>query len=665
MKLKLLFALLLLSNFAYSQTTSLVSLDANGKLVYTADSKGNKIPDFSGVGYMNSEEPIPNVRVVKTVYPVIGDNLQNVQQAINEVSTYPLDANGFRGAILFKSGLYQISDTVKIATSGIVLRGEGNATEFKGTKTAQFSLFYFSGNSGVDYISSSKKAIINSYVPFGSKQVTVAAGHSFIVGDQVMVHRIPNQSWVDLLTMAQWGWNFGSYDIYFERKVTAVNGNVLTLDAPIVDIIDSVFAPGEVLKFTSARIEKCGVENMKITSTFDSLIIPTDENHCWEAITFNNIVNSWAQHVEVQNVGYSAVHILDRASFITVDSCQFLDPISTLDGGRRYSFNVDGQRSLVQNCFTRGGRHDYVNGSRTPGPVVFYNCIASQQNADIGPHHRWSTGILFDNIVGDLTMAVQNRESSGSGHGWSGAQTMFWNCDGFRLVIQDPQWDYTNWAIGCNFVDISNIGDVTTEPYGVVESSRTHIVAIPSLFKMQLNERMLGHKRDQRILFPAIPFKSLVSADFYPDAAASSGLTVNYISSDTTVAKIIIGKIHIVGLGRCVITASQPGDLYFNPALNVGQNLIVKDETNGQALLYPNPASNQININYFNKDGGLVNIQVFNSAGKLVKSILNNNDANRGVQTSVISIAELSAGVYLLKLGIGNEIHAYKFVIEK
>lgn len=660
MKHKFLLSILLIGKFAFSQTTSLVSLDTNGKLVYTADSKGNKIPDFSGVGYMNSEEPIPNVPVVKTVYPVIGDNLQNVQQAIDEVSTYPLDANGFRGAILFKSGLYEISDTVKIATSGIVLRGEGNATEFKGTKTAQFSLFYFSSNAGVNYISSSKKAITNPYVPFGSNQVTVASGHTFVVGDQVMVHRIPKQSWVDLLTMAQWGWNSGSYDIYFERKVTAVNGNVITIDAPIVDIIDSAYAPGEVLKFTSARIEKCGVENMKITSTYASDI---DENHCWEAITFNNIVNSWAQHVVVQYVGYSAVHILDGASFITVDSCQFLDPKSTLDGGRRYSFNVDGQRSLVQNCFTRGGRHDYVNGSRTPGPVVFYNCIASQQNADIGPHHRWSTGILFDNIVGDLTMAVQNRESSGSGHGWSGAQTMFWNCDGFRLVIQDPQWDYTNWAIGCKFVDISNIGDVTTEPYGVVESSGTHIVAIPSLFKMQLNERMIGKKRNQRILFPAIPFKSLFSMDFDPGASSSSGLPVSYASSDTTIAKIIAGKIHIVGSGRCVITASQAGDIYFNPALNVGQNLIVKDETNGKALVYPIPANNQIAVNYFNKEGKAVSIKIYNTDGKLMKSTMLNKTDAEGVQTTIIETAFLSSGIYIIKLEIGNEIQTSQFSV--
>ena len=141
---------LLVFQFSDAQTSTLVSVGSNGKLVYTADSKGNKVPDFSGVGYMNSESPIPTVSVVRIVNAVSGDNLSNVQTAINEVAALPLDANGFRGAILFKAGKYLISDSIKINASGIVLRGEGKdsttGTHFVCTKTAPISLFYFSGN---------------------------------------------------------------------------------------------------------------------------------------------------------------------------------------------------------------------------------------------------------------------------------------------------------------------------------------------------------------------------------------------------------------------------------------------------------------------------------------------------------------------------------------
>jgi hypothetical protein len=569
---------------SHGQASSLVSVGSDGKLVYTADSKGNKIPDFSGVGYKNSEEAIPIVSVVKTVTAIEGDNLTNIQNAINEVAAMPLNASGLRGAILFKSGTYNVSNTITISASGILLLGEGNSatgTCFIATKPAQHTLFNFAGTSGTTVISSTAKTIVDSYVPVGTKQVTVASGHSFVVGDKVFLHRIPNDAWIQLLGMnllstidpLATNWTASAYDIYYERKVTAVSGNVITLDAPNMDIIVPTYATGELVKYTSARIEKCGIENMRISSIYAS---ETDENHGWEAVTFSNSVNCWVRNLEVYYFGYSAVHILDGAAWITVENCKMLDAKSIIDGGRRYSFNVDGQRCLVQNCYTRNGRHDYVNGSRTPGPNVFYNSTSILQKNDIGPHHRWSTGILFDNIDGDGRIDVQNRVTSGSGHGWAGAQTLFWNCNGARMVIQDPPGDHVNWAIGCVIPEITNVGDMTTEPIGIVESQGTHISAIPSLFIAQLTERLgILPKQNQSITFNTLPLKTNTDADFDPGASASSGLTVTYISSNPDVATIVSGMIHIVGIGTTTITASQEGNDNYNPAQSVNQTFRV------------------------------------------------------------------------------------------
>jgi hypothetical protein len=483
-----------------AQTSSLVVMGTNGRLVYTADVKGNVVPDFSAVGYMNGEAPIPVVGVVLTVNPVVGDNLANVQNAINQLAAMPLDANGFRGAILFNAGTYNISDTVTISASGIVLRGlgfNGTGTNFIATKTAQHTLFNFLGASGTSYnsTSSTRKAITDPYVAIGKKQITVASGHTFARGDKVFVHRIPNAAWINLLGMnllsnidpLAVNWTASAYDMDSERKIDNINGNVITLDASIMDVIDPVYSTGELVKFNDSRIQKCGIENMRISSTYAS---STDENHGWEAVAFDKIYNSWAKNIEVYYFGYSAVHINSDASFITVDTCKMYDAKSTIDGGRRYSFNVDGQRCLVQNCTTRNGRHDYVNGSRTCGPNVFYNSTATLQHSDIGPHHRWSTGILFDNLTGNGNMNVQNRLVMGSGHGWSGGQIMFWNCSAARMAIQDPQGDARNWAIGCICPDITGVGDATTEPIGVIQSQGTRISAIPSLFIAQLNDRL-------------------------------------------------------------------------------------------------------------------------------------------------------------------------------
>jgi hypothetical protein len=496
----LLILIVLLQGITYAQTSSLVSMGSNGNLIYTPDNKGNVVPDFSAVGYLNGESPIPTIGVVLTVNPVAGDNLANVQNAINQVAAMPVDASGYRGTILFTAGTYNLSDTVTISASGIVLRGagfNGTGTNFIATKTAQHTLFNFVGSSSTSYNSSNstRKAIIDPYVAIGKKQITVASGHTFARGDKVFVHRIPNDAWIILLGMnllsnidpLAVNWTASAYDMDSERKIENINGNVITLDAPIMDIIDPVYSTGELVKFTDNRIKNCGIENMRISSTYTS---STDENHGWEAVAFDKIYNSWAKNLEVYYFGYSAVHINSDASFITVDACKMYDAKSIIDGGRRYSFNVDGQRCLVQNCITRNGRHDYVNGSRTCGPNVFYNSSSTIQNNDIGPHHRWATGILFDNLVGDGRMDVQNRLDMGSGHGWSGGQIMFWNCNANRMVIQDPPGDHINWAIGCVCPDVTGVGDATTEPLGVIQSLGTRITAIPSLYLAQLNDRL-------------------------------------------------------------------------------------------------------------------------------------------------------------------------------
>src|SRR4051812_8282118 len=83
-------------------STSLVYPGVDGKLVYVADSLGNKIPDFSNAGYRGGGSAIPYIPNKVTVWPVPGDNSANVQAAIDKVSALPLDASGFRGAVLLK-----------------------------------------------------------------------------------------------------------------------------------------------------------------------------------------------------------------------------------------------------------------------------------------------------------------------------------------------------------------------------------------------------------------------------------------------------------------------------------------------------------------------------------------------------------------------------------
>jgi len=108
-------------------TTTLVYPGTDGKLVYVADTMGNKIPDFSNAGYKGGGVPIPYVANKETVWPVLGDNSANIQAAIDRVSELPPDASGYRGAVLLKIGMYELEKPINIKTSGVILRGEGRS----------------------------------------------------------------------------------------------------------------------------------------------------------------------------------------------------------------------------------------------------------------------------------------------------------------------------------------------------------------------------------------------------------------------------------------------------------------------------------------------------------------------------------------------------------
>lgn len=80
----------------------------------------------------------------------------------------------------------------------------------------------------------------------------------------------------------------------------------------------------------------------------------------------------------------------------------------------------------------------------------------------------------------------------------------------------------------------------------------------------------------QTITFDKLPVKTYGNASFSAGGQASSGLVVDYASSDPAVATVNNGIINIHTAGTTIITASQPGDPSFAAADPVAQVLTVK-----------------------------------------------------------------------------------------
>ena len=75
---------------------------------------------------------------------------------------------------------------------------------------------------------------------------------------------------------------------------------------------------------------------------------------------------------------------------------------------------------------------------------------------------------------------------------------------------------------------------------------------------------------------PALPAKTYGNADFAPGATSTNSVSpITYSSSNTSVATIVSGKIHIVGAGTAVITASQAADANHTAAADQQQTLTV------------------------------------------------------------------------------------------
>lgn len=429
-----------------------------GKLFYKADMRGNTIPDFSTVGYMGGGVRIPDVPACVTLGPKQqGDDTKRIQAALDHLSKIDMDKNGFRGAVMLAKGTYRVSGTLRISGGGVVLRGAGqesSGTQIIATGTKKRTLIQVSGGGGSSEIKDSRLRIADDYVPVGAKSFNLDNTDGLEAGSLIVIHRPSTKEWIHELGMNRipprrdgrktHQWTAGEYDLRYDRVVTKLEGNRITIDTPVLNSMDSRFGGGFIYsRNPDTRPENFGVEKLLLVSDFKG---KDDEAHAWNGISISGVRNSWVRNVTAVHFGYAAV-TMGGSRNVTIQDCACLDPVSKLSGSRRYSFNIGGQFTFVQRCYARHGRHDFVHGKRIAGPNVFLDCLAEKTHSDSGPHHRWSTGMLFDNVrCGALN--VRNRGNSGSGHGWAGAQALFYNCEANQMIVQSPP-TALNWRVGC------------------------------------------------------------------------------------------------------------------------------------------------------------------------------------------------------------------------
>jgi hypothetical protein len=487
-----------------SPASQWVFLGGDGKLHYQALPSGDTIMDFSTAGYSGGGVSLPNVPVMQTVTPSGGDDSDAIQGALDAVSGLDPDANGARGAVLLTPGTFSVNRTLTITASGVVLRGsgsgaDGSTLDMTGNPSPFLALSL--RGSGSWQTVGVARSISDSYVPSGSLSFNVDDASTFSIGDPVLINRPVTSEWVSFMgmdTLVRNGqpqtWIRAGAQIRTDRVIAGIDGNQITLDAPLTDSFDSsLLNPpgGSIVKYIfPSRISQVGVEHLSVLAPAQDADISVPQ---YQALTMTNVVNGWIEDVAIQDTDNS-VSIGSGTKQITLDAVSIAHSIPFTHSAGPADFSISGTQILLNNCSSTGntGVWAFVTQSEVTGPVVLLNCSADSRG--FAPHQRWATGLLTDNCQfpqGSPGIAYSDRGNLGSGHGWDAGWAVAWNVTSPTLLVQMPP-GVANWCIGCVGTRIS--ANEPNEPPRPVPNGIFDFLGTPvtpsSLYLAQMCDRL-------------------------------------------------------------------------------------------------------------------------------------------------------------------------------
>ncbi|MEM9444633.1 MAG: hypothetical protein AAGA18_04700 [Verrucomicrobiota bacterium] len=486
-------------------TTELAKVGEDGRMQYGyyanhgQTNAVHRIPDWSRSGYSGGGVAIPFVQSVRTLAPSGKNDTQRIQDEIDLIAKLPLNAEGFRGALLLEKGEFVIDQTLNVNASGIVIRGSGqgiDGTTIRMSTAKQIEGVRFTSNNTRKVEHETRTQITDSLVPVRSGSMAVQDASVFEVGDQIIVYNNYNQKWLDDIYAPDkstsdipeenppYGWSIDRYgETGFPNVIVGIEGDTLLLQTPTISPIEDQYGGGSVVRYTHNQVNQVGIENLRFTADYS---YPLSHDMPWVAVSFNASRNFWARQVTGQYIGKTLVSVTGNCEFGTVQDSAMIDYRGIEEGGVRYGFYIDDSTHILfQRLYARNGRHDFIVGSTCPGPNVFVDSFSEHAFTDVGPHSRWSRGFLWDNLKVEI-LNIQNRESAGSGHGWAGAQHMVWNNEVQAMTVDAPAGSM-NWSIG-NYTKQTE-GRVIESSPGIWESLNVP-VSPRSLYYRQLRERM-------------------------------------------------------------------------------------------------------------------------------------------------------------------------------
>lgn len=396
-----------------------------------------KLQDFSYAGYAFNEKPIPNVPVKITVAP--GDS---IQAALTQMSTFPKDASGFRGAVLLKAGTHIITNGVSFKCDGVVLRGESPTNTFIYVNNNVFAnkAAIAVGGGGSGFMSTGNPSyVISADIKMGDTTASVTnASTLFQPGDHVILTHDRNAAFLydhnmDGVTY----WPDSQCILAWYLVVKSVSGDVITFTEPMTY---------RLLKSWNSKISKItkqwkniGIENFSIGFKQGASSADTD----WaEAIRISRVTDAWVQNVRTYappgatDMLLSHGIVLNDVKCATIQNCNFRKAYNQGGAGNGYLYHtIRCDDILFKNCTAYDGRHNFaLNG--TSSRIVFQNFVSSGNYLLCDTHRYLNRAILVDGgnfstpAWSDSCIGFSNRGTESSGSGYTATEAVIWNTKG-------------------------------------------------------------------------------------------------------------------------------------------------------------------------------------------------------------------------------------------
>jgi len=190
----------------------------------------------------------------------------------------------------------------------------------------------------------------------------------------------------------------------------------------------------------------------------------------------------------------------------------------------------------------------------------------------------------------------------------------YWTPPSGTLMFTDVEQAYrivrrlTDAGAAITWSTSNQFGKMSTDEMEILEEVDRRLQMAPKMdyipYSRPAGEVLVGEEladNYQSITFPMLEKKKIGDASFPLNAITSSGLPISYVSSNTDVAVILEGDIHILSAGTSLITASQSGNNEYAAASDAIRRLTVIEEDTLTVNLALTGTATQSSTNYDGK----------------------------------------------------------------